>query len=310
MKIAVSGSTAYDRIMDFPGFFKDHILPDKIHVLNISFCVSTLREGFGGTAGNIAYNLKLLELEPLIFSQAGNDFHQYRDWLRKNKIETKYIKLYRDELTAAAYIITDQNNNQITGFHPGAMKKKCDFDLGAIKKAKFFLVAPGNNNDMMTSIDVAKKLKIPYIFDFGQQITAQSKPMLLHGVNSAFAVIANDYEIDLMLKKTGLTKNKILDKIKILITTLGPRGSVFETSSKRIKIPAAKPKNTSDPTGAGDAFRAGLLKGLVKNYSLEKTGRLAALISVYTVEKYGTQTHKFTQAELSKRYLINFKEKL
>jgi adenosine kinase len=310
MKIAVSGSMAYDRIMDFPGFFKDHILPDKIHSLNLSFCVSTLREGYGGTAGNIAYNLKLLGLEPLIFSQVGNDFHKYRDWLIKNRIETKYIKLYPDELTAGAYIITDQNNNQITGFHPGAMRKKCDFNFRAIKQAKFFLVAPGNNEDMMTAIDVAKKLKIPFIFDFGQQITTQSKKMLLHGVNGAFAVIANDYEISLMLKKTGLTKNQILGKIKLLVTTLGPRGSVFETSRKKIRIPAAKPKNTSDPTGAGDAFRAGLLKGLVKNYSLEKTGRLAALVSVYTVEKYGTQTHKFKQTELSKRYLINFKEKL
>jgi len=310
MKIAVSGSLAYDRIMDFPGNFADHILPEKIHVLNVSFCTSSFREGFGGTAGNIGYNLKLLAEEPIIISQAGSDFIKYEKWLHKNKINTSSLKKYKDDLTASAYIITDKSDNQITGFYPGAMKQKSIYHLNMIKKAAYFIISPGNKEDMMNSVKMAKKLKIPYIFDFGQQIAILSRPELLKGILGAKIVIANDYEIELMLKKIGLTKKKILAKIDLLITTLGPKGSLFETKQRRIKIPIAKPKNVSDPTGAGDAYRAGLIKGLVMNYPWEKVGRLAALVSVYTVEKYGTQTHYFNWADLKKRYYKNFKEKL
>lgn len=310
MKIAVSGSLAYDRIMDFPGNFADHILPEKIHVLNVSFCTETFREGFGGTAGNIAYNLKLLGEEPVIISQAGSDFIKYEKWLRRNKIGFSSIKNVKNDLTASAYIITDQNDNQITGFYPGAMKQESKYDISKIKKANYFIISPGNKEDMMNSVKVARKLKIPYIFDFGQQIAILSRAELIKGILTAKIIIANDYEIDLMLKKTGLTKKKILDKIDLLITTLGPKGSLFETKKKRIKIPIAKPKNISDPTGAGDAYRAGLIKGIIMNYPLEKVGRLAALVSIYTVEKYGTQTHHFTWSDLSKRYYKNFKEKL
>ncbi|MFH1366691.1 MAG: carbohydrate kinase family protein [Patescibacteria group bacterium] len=310
MKIAVSGTLAYDRIMNFPGFFKDHILPDKIHMLNVCFSVRNFRECFGGTAGNIAYNLKLLGEEPLIFSQVGSDFFKYRQWLQKNKIFSSNLKVYQNELTASAYIITDQTDNQITGFHSGAVEKRSFFDSKLFKKAGYSIVAPGNNDDMRKNINLCQRFKIPYIFDFGQQITRIKKELLLVGMLNSKVVIANDYEIELMLKKTGLTKKKILDKIDLLVTTLGPKGSLFETKTKKIKIPIAKPKNTCDPTGAGDAFRAGLIKGLIMNYPLEKVGRLAALVSVYTVEKYGTQTHYFTWQDLQKRYYKNFKEKL
>lgn len=310
MKIAVSGSLAYDRIMNFPGFFKDHILPKKIHVLNVSFCTSTFREGFGGTAGNIAYNLKLLNEEPIIISQAGSDFIKYEKWLRKNKISSSLIKKYKNDLTASAYIITDQNDNQITGFYPGAMKQESKYDVHKIKKARYFIISPGNKKDMMNSVKVAVARKIPFIFDFGQQIAILTRTELIKGVMGAKIVIANDYEIELMLKKTGLTKKKILAKIDLLVTTLGPKGSLFEVNERRIKIPIARPLNTSDPTGAGDAYRAGLIKGLIMGYPLEKVGRLAALVSVYSVEKYGTQTHTFNWQSLSKRYYKNFKEKL
>jgi len=310
MKIGIIGSLAYDRIMDFPGLFKDHILPEKIHVLNVSFCATNFREGFGGCAGNIAYNLKLLGEEPVIISQAGSDFAKYKKWLKKHKISWKNVKIYRDDLTASAYIICDQNDNQITGFYPGAMQKKSGLKREILKNVDYLIVSPGNKDDMVKAVKLAKSLKLPYIYDFGQQITSLSKKELREGVLGAKVVIANDYEIELMLRKSGLTKKQILAKIDILITTLGPKGSLFEVKERKIKIPIAKPKNTSDPTGAGDAFRAGLLKGLSKGYPLEKTGRLAALVSVYTVEKYGTQTHQFTWTSLAKRYKDNFKEKL
>ncbi|MDZ7799141.1 MAG: carbohydrate kinase family protein [Patescibacteria group bacterium] len=309
-KIAVTGSIAYDRIMNFPGRFKDHIMPDKIHMLNVSFCADTFQEGFGGCSGNIAYNLKLLGLEPVIFSQAGSDFNKYKKWYQKNKISLANIKIYKNEVTASAYIITDQDDNQITAFYPGAMKNACSIKKSVLKKCRYLIVAPGNKEDMIKACQMAQSINLPYVFDFGQQITNLSKKELKPGILGSQVIIANDYEMSLMLKKTGLTKKKILDKINLLVTTLGPKGSLFETKKEKIKIPIARPKNTSDPTGAGDAFRAGLIKGLLEGYPLEKVGRLAGLVSVYTVEKYGTQTHKFSKKTLAKRYKNNFKQNL
>jgi len=310
MKILVSGSLSYDRIMDFPGYFKDHILPEKIHILNVSFCAETLRESFGGTAGNIAYNLGLLGERPVIISQAGPDFFKYNDWFIKNGLYNLSVKIYKNQPTALCYIITDRNDNQITGFFPGAMKYPAVLDLKKIKGAKIAIVAPGNTVDMIRLPRLYKKLKIPYIFDFGQQITILSINDLKEAILGARAVVGNDYEISLMLKKTGFSKKRLFRNIDLIVTTLGPRGSIFETKKKRIKIPPAKPKNESDPTGAGDAFRAGLIKGLILGLPLDKIGKLASVVSVYTVEKYGTQTHHFSWPSIRKRYYQNYKEKL
>lgn len=312
-KILVSGSLAYDRIMDFPGYFKDQILPDQIHNLNISFCVNDLKENFGGCAGNIAYNLKLLGEEPVILSQAGQDFSKYEKWLQNNRINSSWIQVFKNEPTAGAYIITDQNDNQITGFYPGAMRYPIRPELKpfASKRNQLLaIVAPGNLQTMVYLVEQFKKLKIPYLFDPGQQIPVLTKNNLISMIKGAKVFISNDYELAMVLKKTGLAREKILNMVELLITTLGPKGSVIATKTKRVKIPIAYPKNTSDPTGAGDAYRAGIIRGLTQNYSLEKMGRLAALVSAYTVEKYGTQTHSFSWPSLMKRYYQNFKEKL
>jgi len=308
--VLITGSLAYDRIMDFPGKFEDQILPDKIHMLNVSFTINKLKESFGGTAGNISYNLSLLEEKPILIGAVGTDFSKYAEWLKKNKIDTGKIKIDKKELTASAYIITDQNDNQIAGFYPGSKDTSCCQLAKKIKKIDLAIISPDCKDRMLEFARIFKAKKVPYIFDPGQQITSFSAKELLFAINSARVLIGNDYEIEFILKKLKLNLEKIGKLVNIVIITKGAEGSEIYNQGKKLAIPSAKPKNTSDPTGAGDAYRAGLMKGLVNGWTLEKTGKLAGLVAVYTVEKYGTQTHRFTWKELGKRYKENFKEEL
>lgn len=312
MKILVSGSLAYDKIMNFPGYFKDHILPGKIHNLNVSFSVEKLRENFGGTAGNIAYNLALLGEESVILSAAGNDFRAYKIWLEKNKVDTSKVKIINRETTAFCNIMTDQADNQLAAFYPGAMRSSC---FGgnvekAINKKSMAIIAPGNPRDMIKLARVYKKKNVPFIFDPGQQIPTLSQKDLKSCINGAKTFISNDYELSLVMKKTGWDEDKILKNAEILITTLGAKGSRIKTKNKVYKIDSAKPKSTSDPTGAGDAYRAGFIKGIIEGWPLDVAGRFAGVVACYTVEKYGTQTHKFNFEKAAKRYRENFGEDL
>jgi len=316
--ILVCGSLAYDRIMDFPGRFRDHILPEKIHLLNVAFTVNDLKESFGGTAGNIAYNLALLGERPKIIGVVGNDFVKYEQWLRKNKIDISSIKKVKNQPTASAYIMTDQEDNQITAFYPGPLDgfgKLTAGKLGASllvrkEKVKLAIIAPDYVARMVKYAKIFKRWKVPYIFDPGQQITSLKAGELKSAVTGAKVLVGNDYEIQLILNRLKLKLSQLVKLVEILIITKGERGSEIYQQSKKIKIPPAKPKNTFDPTGAGDAYRAGLIKGLIKNWPLEKVGRLAGLVAVYTVEKYGTQTHRFSWKGLGGRYRENFGEKL
>ena len=341
-KILVSGSLVYDRIMDFPGEFKDHILPDKIHILNVSFTINKLRESFGGTAGNIAYNLSLLGEKPIILGMGGMDFFKYEKWLRGRKIDISKIKKSKKDLTAGAYIITDQADNQITGFYPGPkdvdicreavnlINPPIPLSKGGIKENGLLkssitrnnllregirdyglaIVSPDLVARMLEYVKIFKQYNFPYIFDPGQQITSFSKKELGWAIAGSRVLIGNDYEIQLVLKRLVINLARLEKMTEILVITKGDKGSEIHNEGKIIKIPPAKPKNTSDPTGAGDAYRAGLIKGLAEGWPLEKTGRLAGLVAVYTVEKYGTQTHKFTWYGLRKRYRENFREEL
>ncbi len=315
--ILVCGSLAYDRIMDFPGRFRDHILPEKIHLLNVAFTVNGLKESFGGTAGNIAYNLSLLGEWPKIIGVAGNDFAKYGQWLKKNKIDITNVKIAKSQATASAYIMTDQTDNQITAFYPGPFDK-----LGASLKNKIPLtpfvkggntlaiIAPDYVARMVKYVKIFKRWKVPYIFDPGQQITSLKAGELKSAISGAKVLVGNDYEIQLILNRLKLKLSQLVKLIEILVITKGEKGSEIYHQGKKIKIPPAKPKNILDPTGAGDAYRAGLIKGLVENWPLGKVGRLAGLVAVYTVEKYGTQTHRFSWRELEKRYRENYGEKL
>ena len=302
MNILVSGSLAYDRIMDFQGRFSDHILPEKIHVLNVSFTVNGLKENFGGTAGNIAYGLSLLGEKPIILATIGRDYHRYFDWLKKNNISCDGIKIIEDELTAGAYITTDQSDNQITGFNPGAMKFASAFDFHQVSsKESIAIVAPGNLEDMMNYSAVYKSKGVAYIFDPGQSLPMWNSSDLIKYIDGSRIMISNDYELELIISKTGLTKKQLLQRTEAIITTLGEFGSRVSTPDYEIEIPAIKPKEVVDPTGAGDAYRAGLIQGLVQNLEFEKCAEMGSACASFAIECYGTQEHYFTLAEFKKR---------
>lgn len=310
MKILVSGSLAYDKIMNFPGYFKDHILQDKIHNLNVSFAIEKIKENFGGTAGNISYTLALLHEQPIIFSTAGHDFTVYQNWLKKCGIDISKIKIINKEATAVANIITDQADNQLAAFYQGAMNHPCRINPGAIDSNAIAIIAPGCIDDMISLPKLYAQKNIPFIFDPGQQIPLLSAENLRNSIKKAKVFISNDYELSLVGKKTGWSENKILKNVEILVTTLGSQGSLIKTEKTTHQIQPAKPKNTSDPTGAGDAYRAGFIKGLIENWPLKTVGQFAGVVACYTVEKYGTQTHQFNLKQVKQRYKKNFNKEL
>lgn len=305
-KILVSGSLAYDRIMNFPGHFKDQILPDKLHILNVSFFLDKMEESFGGTAGNIAYNLSLLGEKPTILANVGKDFGEYKQWLAKNKIDLSKVKVFLKQQTASAYIITDLSDNQIAGFFPGAMFNTVSTP-GRIPKSDIAIVSPQNPTDMVKLPEIFRKKKVDYIFDPGQQISSLSGSQLKKAVNGAKVLIGNDYEISLVKKKTGWSIKNILKNAEILITTLGEQGSEIRTKNEVHKIPKVLRKKIVDPTGAGDAYRAGLIQGLLNNRPLPEVGRIASVVAVYAVEKQGTQNHTFSKKQFDLRYRQNYK---
>jgi len=307
MKIFVSGSLAYDRIMDFPGRFSDHILPDKIHVLNVCFTVNGLKEKFGGTAGNIAYSLALLGEEPIILAAAGKDFDRYETWLRERHLSLKGVRRIAEELTAGAYITTDKADNQITGFNPGAMKYPSSFTFDSLDpKESLGIIAPGNLQDMVSYARTWQEKGMAYIFDPGQSIPALSADQLMAAVTGSSLLISNDYELEMIMRTTGLKKAQLLQHTEAMITTLGEDGSLVSTRNGEIKIAAASASQVLDPTGAGDAYRAGLIKGLAMKKDLTEAAGMGAACASYAVECHGTQEHGFTQEAFWKRYEANF----
>ncbi len=308
MKIYVSGSLAYDRIMDFPGRFQDHILPDKIHILNVCFTVNGMRENFGGTAGNIAYSLGLLGERPVILATIGRDHQSYFNWLRQNGLTTEGIKIIEEEFTAGAYITTDLADNQITGFNPGSMKYPSGYEFSDAGKDAIALIAPGNLADMAEYARVCRSRGIPYICDPGQSLTAWEGTALAEWIDGSFCLISNDYELELIMDKTGRDKNRLLGMTTMIITTLGEKGSLISTADSGVSIPAARTGDVVDPTGAGDAYRAGLLKGIVTGKRIETAARMGAVAAAYAIENYGTQVHRYSQSDFSERYRENFGE--
>lgn len=307
MKIYISGSMAYDRIMDFPGKFADHILPDKIHILNVCFTVNGMVEKFGGTAGNIAYSLSLLGEAPLILATIGKDYQGYFDWLKKNRISTEGLKVISSEFTAGAYITTDKADNQITGFNPGAMKYPSEYKFNnAIPKNSIAIIAPGNLQDMAEYAKACKNKKVNYICDPGQSLTAWEKKAFMEWINGSMMLISNDYELEMIMKMTGKDKKRLLGLTGAIITTLGEKGSLISTSESDVNIPPAMANNVVDPTGAGDAYRAGLLKGLAKGRDIQTAAKIGSVAATYAIEKYGTQGHHYTYNEFVERYEKNF----
>lgn len=302
MNIIVSGSMAYDRIMDFPGYFSEHILPDKIHMLNVCFQVNSLKENYGGTAGNIAYALKLMGENPIICATIGHDYHKYFKWLTKNGIPTEGIKIIADEFTAGAYITTDRADNQITGFNPGAMKYKAilDFDKFDTKNT-IVIVSPGNFDDMVDYPRTCKARGIDYILDPGQSLPMWDKKDLIQAIDGCRILIVNDYELSLIISKTGLEKKALLKMAGTIITTLGESGSQISTRDNETNVPAFRVKKVVDPTGAGDSYRGGLLSGIVHGLDIEQCAWMGSVCASFSVESYGTQEYSFTPEEFNER---------
>jgi adenosine kinase len=302
MNIIVSGSMAYDRIMDFPGYFAEHILPDKIHVLNVCFQVNSMREEYGGTAGNIAYALTLMGEKPLICATIGHDYQKYYERLAKNSISTENIKIISDEFTAGAYITTDRADNQITGFNPGAMKYRTELDLHKFRPQEtIVIVSPGNFEDMVNYPHACKERSIDYILDPGQSLPMWNTKNLIEAIEGCRILIVNDYELELIINKTGLKKNALLEMAGTIITTLGESGSQVSTRNREISIPPFKVKKVVDPTGAGDAYRGGLISGLVHGKDIEQCARMGSACASFALESYGTQEYTFTLEEFNER---------
>lgn len=306
MSVLICGSFAYDTIMVFPDQFKNHILPDKIHMLNVAFLVPQLRREFGGCAGNIAYNLKLLGDDPIPMATVGNDFANYQIWLDSHGINCRHIHVKQGNHTAQAFITTDMDDNQITAFHPGAMNLAHETHINEAQGIKLAIVAPDGRDSMIQHAQQLHDANIPFIFDPGQGLPMFDGDDLLNFTHQATYLAFNDYEAQLFQDRTGLSPVAIADQVTALIITNGSHGSHIYADGKRIDIPSAKPKQLADPTGCGDAYRAGLIHGILHGKSWEQTGRIASLLGAIKIEHHGTQNHVFTTEEFTQRLDSSF----
>jgi len=306
MTALICGSIAYDTIMVFHDKFKNHILPDKVHILNVSFLVPELRREFGGCAGNVAYNLKLLGTPGLPMGTVGMDFEAYARWMDQCGIDMRHITVIDQAYTAQAYITTDQDDNQITAFHPGAMNFSHENPIAGIDGIRLGMVSPDGRQGMLDHAEQFATANIPFIFDPGQGMPMFDGDDLLRFVDQATWVTLNDYEAQLMQERTGLSFHELADRVQALIITRGGEGSHIYTEKKRHEIPVAKTRRQVDPTGCGDAYRAGLIYGLLNEMDWETTGRVASLMGAVKIEVNGTQNHSFSREEFEARFRESF----
>ena len=306
MTALICGSFAYDNIMVFQDHFKNHILPDKIHILNVSFLVPQLRREFGGCAGNIAYNLKILGGQPIPMGTVGIDFTAYADWMDQCSIERTHVKVALGTLTAQAFITTDLADNQITAFHPGAMEHSASNKIADAKGVTIGIIAPDGRQGMIEHAAQFKAAGIPFIFDPGQGMPMFNGEDLKSFIEQANWVTVNDYESELLQERTGWTLDEISRHVEALIVTRGSEGSWIYTRDGRLEIPVTKPTEVRDPTGCGDAYRAGLLYGLMNKLDWPVTGRIASLLGAIKIAQAGTQNHRFTREEFAAQFRASF----
>jgi len=303
----ICGSVAYDTILQFQDRFKSHILPDKIHILNVSFLVPDMRREFGGCAANIAYSLKLLGDRGVPMATAGHDFAPYRERMVAQGIDVDHIRVVDETFTAQAFITTDLDDNQITAFHPGAMQhahlnKVSDAGSGIA----LGIVAPDGRQAMIEHAAQFAAAKIPFIFDPGQGMPMFGADDLKTFIGQARWVAVNDYEWGMLQQKTGLTVSDVMAQVEALVVTRGAEGSIIYTKAKTLTVPCAAPKAVVAPTGCGDAYRAGLIHGLLQGLDWETTGRIASLMGSMKIESRGPQNHHFTKLEFDRRYQDHF----
>lgn len=302
MQTLICGSLAFDTIMVFQDQFKNHILPDQIHKLSVAFFVPEMRKEFGGTAGNIAYNLQLLEGEPLIMATVGEDFANYQAWMDENKLSKQHIKTISNSFTAQAFITTDLDDNQITAFHPGAMMESHQNSVTETKDVTLAIIAPDGRDGMFQHAQECFDAKIPFMFDPGQGLPMFNGEELLHFINMATYLAVNDYEAQVLQEKTGLSLAQIAEKVEALIVTLGAEGSHIYADGQRYEIASVKAKEVVDPTGCGDAYRAGLLYGIARKWDWVTCGRLAATMGSIKIASRGGQNHKPSREEIENIY--------
>jgi adenosine kinase len=303
----ICGSVAYDTILVFPDRFKSHILADKIHMLNVSFLVPDMRREYGGCAANIAYGLKLLGDRGIAMATAGHDFAPYRERMVSQGLSVEHIKVVDDTFTAQAFITTDLDDNQITAFHPGAMQfAHLNKVADAGSKVALGIVAPDGRQAMIEHAAQFAAASIPFIFDPGQGMPMFGGDELKAFVRQARWVTLNDYEWSMLQERTGLTAAEVAAQVEALIITLGAKGSVIYTGGRTLNIPCATPKAVIDPTGCGDAYRAGLIHGLLRGQDWETIGRTASLMGAIKIESRGPQNHRFTSTDFAQRYRENF----
>jgi adenosine kinase len=306
MSALICGSFAFDTIMLFHDHFKHHILPEQVHILNVSFLVPDMRREFGGCAGNIAYNLNLLGGDGLPMGTVGRDFTPYSDWMDSCGVSREHVRVIDSEFTAQAYITTDQDDNQITAFHPGAMNYSHENHIDAVDGCTIGIVSPDGMQGMVDHAEQFAQSDIPFIFDPGQGMPMFDGEQLLRFAEQATWLAFNDYEAKLMEKRTGKSLATLVQMVEGVVVTRGGDGSVIYTGKGQYDIPAAATTILEDPTGCGDAYRAGLLYGLMSGMDWEVTGRIAALMGAIKIEHNGTQNHSFTHDEFADRFQRSF----
>jgi len=303
MPALISGSLAYDTIMVFKDRFRNHVLPEQVHILNVAFLVDEMRKEFGGCAGNIAYNLRLLGDQGYPLATVGSDFTPYAQWMDKWGVPRDYVRLFSDHYTAQAYITTDLDDNQITAFHPGAMNQAHAVKVPTDAGARIGMVAPNGRDGMLAHAREFVDAGIPFIFDPGQGLPMFNGEELLAFVKQATWVAVNDYESQMLAERTGLSMGEVADHVKALVVTRGAEGSHIYTGGRRIDIPVVTATDVLDPTGCGDAYRAGLLHGLLHDLDWQTTGQVASLMGSIKIARHGTQNHHFSREDFQAWYL-------
>jgi len=306
MRIVVTGSIAYDYLMSFPGRFTDHLLPEHVSRVSLSFLVDTMDRRRGGCAPNIAYTLALLGERPLLMATAGQDFPEYRQWLEAAGVDTSLVREVPGKFTASFFCSTDKENNQIASFYTGAMAHAGELSLRTAGRPDLVIVSPNDPGAMTQYVEECRSMGIPFIFDPGQQCARMSGEELADGVTGAAMVICNDYEWELLQQKTGLDETKVLEQARMLVITQGEHGSTVVTAAGRSSVPAVTPHCIADPTGVGDAFRGGFMKGLAAGAPPVTCARLGSVAATYALEHLGGQSHAYNWHEFQARYEQHF----
>lgn len=306
MKTIVTGSIAYDYLMSFPGKFTEHLLPEHFSRVSLSFLVDTMDKRRGGCAPNIAYTMALLGERPYLMATAGQDFGEYRQWLDAVGVDTTLVREVPGKFTASFFCNTDSSNNQIASFYTGAMEHASELSFRTVEDADLAIISPNDPAAMRQYADECRVMGVKYIFDPGQQCARMSGDELAEGLSGAFMVICNDYEFELIRQKTGLDEADILQRAHMLVVTLGEHGCRVLTGADRIEVPAVTPHRIEDPTGVGDAFRGGFLKGLAHQASPKVCAQLGCVAATYALEHMGGQSHAYTWGEFTERYQTHF----